>query len=73
VAVRSVSLDCQCDSVRTLRKVPIKIGQIEAIFRYPVKSMRGEPLDNAHLAGMASMAIGGSRFVGLTIATVSLG
>jgi uncharacterized protein YcbX len=29
--------------------VPIKIGQIEAIFRYPVKSMRGEPLDNAAL------------------------
>jgi uncharacterized protein YcbX len=25
--------------------MPIEIGQIEAIFRYPVKSMRGEPLD----------------------------
>jgi uncharacterized protein YcbX len=25
----------------------IEIGQIEAIFRYPVKSMRGEPLDAA--------------------------
>jgi uncharacterized protein len=35
--------------VRTLHEVPIKIGQIEAIFRYPVKSMRGEPLDNAAL------------------------
>ena len=29
--------------------MPIKIGQIEAIFRYPVKSMRGEPLDTAEL------------------------
>jgi len=27
----------------------IEIGQIEAIFRYPVKSMRGEPLDAATL------------------------
>jgi uncharacterized protein len=25
--------------------MPIDIGRIEAIFRYPVKSMRGEPLD----------------------------
>jgi len=25
--------------------MPIEIGEIEAIFRYPVKSMRGEPLD----------------------------
>jgi uncharacterized protein len=29
--------------------VPIAIGQIESIFRYPVKSMRGEPLDAATL------------------------
>ncbi|HUA00321.1 MAG TPA: MOSC N-terminal beta barrel domain-containing protein [Candidatus Aquilonibacter sp.] len=27
----------------------IEIGRVEAIFRYPVKSMRGEPLDVAHL------------------------
>ena len=27
--------------------MPIEIGQIEAIFRYPVKSMGGEPLDAA--------------------------
>jgi MOSC domain-containing protein len=27
----------------------IEIGQVEAIFRYPVKSMRGEPLDAATL------------------------
>ena len=29
--------------------MPIELGQIEAIFRYPVKSMRGEPLDAAAL------------------------
>jgi len=29
--------------------MPVEIGQIEAIFRYPVKSMRGEPLDEATL------------------------
>ncbi len=29
--------------------MPIEIGRIEAIYRYPVKSMRGEPLDSATL------------------------
>ncbi|MFN7975025.1 MAG: MOSC domain-containing protein [Acidobacteriota bacterium] len=29
--------------------MPIAIGAIEAIFRYPVKSMRGEPLDAAEI------------------------
>ncbi|MGO4880463.1 MAG: MOSC domain-containing protein [Bryobacteraceae bacterium] len=29
--------------------MPIEIGQVEAIFRYPVKSMRGEPLEAARL------------------------
>jgi uncharacterized protein YcbX len=29
--------------------MPTEIGQIEAIFRYPVKSMRGEPLEAATL------------------------
>ena len=29
--------------------MPIEIGQIEAIFRYPVKSMRGEQMDTASL------------------------
>jgi len=29
--------------------MPIKIGEIEALFRYPVKSMRGEALDVAEL------------------------
>src|SRR5712664_2330849 len=28
-------------------EMPIEIGQIEAIFRYPVKSMGGEPLEAA--------------------------
>ena len=27
----------------------IEIGQVEALFRYPVKSMRGEPLESANL------------------------
>jgi uncharacterized protein len=35
--------------VRSLPGVPTTLGQIEALFRYPVKSMRGEPLDNAAL------------------------
>ena len=29
--------------------MPIKIGTIEAIYRYPVKSMRGEPLESGAL------------------------
>ena len=29
--------------------MPIELGQIEAIFRYPVKSMRGEALNEATL------------------------
>src|SRR5262245_51476907 len=29
--------------------MPIEIGQVEAIFRYPVKSMRGELLESATL------------------------
>ena len=29
--------------------MPVELGQIEALFRYPVKSMRGEPLDAATL------------------------
>jgi uncharacterized protein YcbX len=33
----------------TEREMSIELGQIEAIFRYPVKSMRGEPLDAATL------------------------
>ena len=27
----------------------IRLGEVEALFRYPVKSMRGEPLDLAEL------------------------
>jgi MOSC domain-containing protein len=29
--------------------MPVEIGHVEAIFRYPVKSMGGEPLDEANL------------------------
>jgi uncharacterized protein YcbX len=29
--------------------LPIKIGEVEALFRYPVKSMRGEPVESADL------------------------
>lgn len=29
--------------------MPIEIGQVEALFRYPVKSMRGQRLDVARL------------------------
>ena len=33
--------------VECRRTMPIEIGQVEALFRYPVKSMRGEALDAA--------------------------
>jgi uncharacterized protein YcbX len=40
----------------------IEIGQVEAIFRYPVKSMAGEPLEVAQFgAGMASTVTGAWR------------
>jgi uncharacterized protein YcbX len=29
--------------------MPIKVGEVEALFRYPVKSMRGEPLESVDL------------------------
>jgi MOSC domain-containing protein len=29
--------------------MPVKVGEIEALFRYPVKSMSGEPLETADL------------------------
>jgi len=34
----------------------IEIGQVEAIFRYPVKSMGGEPLEPPNWAGTAPSA-----------------
>jgi len=34
---------------RTTSNMPIKVGEIEALFRYPVKSMRGELLELADL------------------------
>lgn len=36
-------------ALRHHARMSIEIGRIEAIFRYPVKSMRGEPLDAATL------------------------
>jgi uncharacterized protein len=44
----------ECEHVRSRGRVsedemPIEIGHVEAIFRYPVKSMRGEALDTAML------------------------
>src|SRR4029453_18046815 len=30
-------------------RMPVTIGEVEALFRYPVKSMRGEALDDAAL------------------------
>ena len=32
-----------------MKRPPIKIGEVEALFRYPVKSMSGEPLEVADL------------------------
>jgi hypothetical protein len=52
--------------VRTLHEVTIKIGQIEAIFRYPVKSMRGKPLDNTVLGWRGLDGDRRQRFVGWT-------
>jgi hypothetical protein len=49
-----------------LHEVPIKIGQIEAIFRYPVKSMRGKPLDNTVLGWRGLDGDRRQRFVGWT-------
>jgi len=40
----------------------IEIGQVEALFRYPVKSMRGEPLESANLGWHG---IEGDRRLGL--------
>src|SRR4030095_8531555 len=37
------------NSLRLSLPMSIEIGQIEALFRYPVKSMRGETLDAAAL------------------------
>ena len=58
---------------RTTTSMPIKVGEVEALFRYPVKSMSGEPLEVADWAGMASMVTGAWPSVGLTFAAVSHG
>lgn len=51
----------------------MKIGQIEALFRYPVKSMRGEALEAAELGWHVWMATGAWHSVGWTIAAGSPG
>ena len=51
----------------------IEIGQVEAIFRYPVKSMGGERLEAASWAGTASMVTGAWRSGGSTTAAGSRG
>src|SRR5205814_5760631 len=44
------SLSCRERRLGALESnMPIEIGHVEAIFRYPVKSMRGERLDLAKL------------------------
>src|SRR5947208_865085 len=42
--------------------MPVEVGHVEAIFRYPVKSMRGEPLEAAE---MGWHGIAGDRRLGL--------
>ena len=42
----------------------IEIGQVEAIFRYPVKSMRGEPLKAADLGWHGTPGSGPVQGVG---------
>jgi uncharacterized protein YcbX len=37
--------------------MPIKIGEVQRLFRYPVKSMMGATLDVANLGWHGSMAI----------------
>jgi len=48
----------------------IEIGQVEAIFRYPVKSMGGEPLEPPNWAGTAPSAAE-ARFFGWVTCTAA--
>ena len=58
--------------------MPVEIGHVEAIFRYPVKSMRGEPLEVAgaftidSLGGPFITRVDGgpSTVVGLSLSTL---
>ena len=45
--------------------MPIKIGEVEALFRYPVKSMGGEPLD---VADLGWHGLGGDRRLAFRLA-----
>jgi len=48
--------------------MPIEIGHVEAIFRYPVKSMAGEQLEVATMGGTVSRVTGAWHSGGLTTA-----
>ena len=58
---------------RTTSNMPIKIGEVEALFRYPVKSMAAKLSRSPTWAGTVLMATGAWPSVGLTIAAVSPG
>jgi len=53
--------------------MPLEIGEVQALFRYPVKSMSGERLEAPSSAGTASTATGGWRSAGSVIAAGSRG
>ena len=42
--------------------MPIEIGQVEAIFRYPVKSMAGERLEAAEMGWHGQLTLGQLAF-----------
>ena len=45
------------------RSVPMEVlGHVESLWRYPVKSMRGEELEEAFLASQASTVIASTDF-----------
>ena len=46
---RQQSPRTRADPLARSSKMRIRVGEVEALFRYPVKSMRGEPLDLAEL------------------------
>jgi hypothetical protein len=53
--------------------MPVEIGHVEAIFRYPVKSMGGERLEAANLGWHASRVTDAWHSGGLTTAATSRG
>ena len=53
--------------------MPLEIGTIEAIFRYPVKSMRGEAVDAATSGWHGIDGDRRSRFAGVASVAASRG